>query len=104
MTKIAMIGAGSTIFMKNLIGDALQRESLSNAQIHLMDIDAKRLSESELVARKMISTLGVGKTMELQVMPVINDEIGEDDVSSHPYACVKIEDAADLWRGLIARV
>ena len=64
MTKIAMIGAGSTIFMKNLIGDALQRESLSNAHIHLMDIDAKRLSESELVAKKMVSTLGVGATVD----------------------------------------
>ncbi len=39
MTNIAMIGAGSTIFMKNLIGDALQRESLADARGGLMDID-----------------------------------------------------------------
>ena len=40
--KITMIGAGSTIFMKNLIGDALQKPALSNATVCLMDIDAER--------------------------------------------------------------
>ena len=64
MVKIAMIGAGSTIFMKNLIGDALQRESLADASVFLMDIDAQRLEESALVAKKMIASLGVGATVE----------------------------------------
>ena len=58
MTKIAMIGAGSTVFMKNLIGDALQREALADATVALMDIDAGRLEESALVARRMNTALG----------------------------------------------
>jgi alpha-galactosidase len=60
MTKIAFIGAGSTVFMKNLIGDALLRPALSDAHIALMDIDAARLEESALVARKLVASLGVG--------------------------------------------
>ncbi len=64
MTKIAFIGAGSTVFMKNLIGDALSMPALADAQIALMDIDRKRLEESELVARKMIASLGVPATVE----------------------------------------
>ncbi|MBL9047270.1 MAG: alpha-glucosidase/alpha-galactosidase [Tabrizicola sp.] len=64
MTKIAFIGAGSTVFMKNLIGDALQMPALSDATISLMDVDRKRLEESELVARKMIASLGVPATVE----------------------------------------
>ncbi len=64
MTKIAFIGAGSTVFMKNLIGDALSMPALSGAQIALMDIDRRRLEESELVARKMIASLGVTATVE----------------------------------------
>ena len=64
MTKIAFIGAGSTVFMKNLIGDALSMPALANARIALMDIDRKRLAESELVARKMIASLGVTATLE----------------------------------------
>ena len=64
MTKIAFIGAGSTVFMKNLIGDALSMPALSGAKIALMDIDAKRLEESEIVARKMVASLGVPATVE----------------------------------------
>ncbi|MCX7888632.1 MAG: alpha-glucosidase/alpha-galactosidase [Rhodobacteraceae bacterium] len=62
--RIAFVGAGSTVFMKNLIGDALQMPALAGATISLMDIDARRLSESELVARKMIASLGVPATVE----------------------------------------
>lgn len=57
--KIAFIGAGSTVFMKNLIGDVLQRKALEGAHVALMDIDETRLSESKMVADRMVSTLGV---------------------------------------------
>lgn len=60
--RIAFIGAGSTVFMKNIIGDALQRASLADAHIALMDINPQRLEESEVVVSKLISTLGVGAT------------------------------------------
>jgi alpha-galactosidase len=58
--KITFIGAGSTVFMKNIIGDVLQRSALCNARISLMDIDPVRLAESEVVAKKLISSLDVG--------------------------------------------
>jgi alpha-galactosidase len=60
VTKIAFIGAGSTVFMKNLIGDALLRPALADAHVALMDIDAGRLEESALVARKLVAGLGAG--------------------------------------------
>jgi alpha-galactosidase len=63
MTKIAMIGAGSTVFMKNLIGDALSKPALAEAHIALMDIDAERLAQSELVAKKLILSLGAEATL-----------------------------------------
>jgi alpha-galactosidase len=62
--KIAFIGAGSTVFMKNIVGDILQREATSGATIALMDIDTKRLQESEIVARKIVQTLGVKAKVE----------------------------------------
>ncbi len=64
MTKIAFIGAGSTIFMKNTIGDALHFPALRDAAFSLMDIDEKRLQESEIVARRMIDSMGTGATVE----------------------------------------
>ena len=62
--KITFIGAGSTVFMKNIIGDALQRPALRDATIALMDIDPTRLAESHLVARKLAATLGSKATIE----------------------------------------
>ena len=64
MTKIAFVGAGSTVFMKNLIGDALQVPALADATVSLMDIDPRRLAESELVVRKLIASLGVPARVE----------------------------------------
>ncbi|HOX32415.1 MAG TPA: alpha-glucosidase/alpha-galactosidase [Spirochaetales bacterium] len=53
MLKITFLGAGSTIFAKNILGDSLLTPALSEAQIALYDIDQKRLEES----RRMIETL-----------------------------------------------
>ena len=62
--RIAFIGAGSTVFMKNIIGDVLQRPALANATIVLMDINMQRLEESEVVAGKLAKTLGVKAKIE----------------------------------------
>ena len=55
---ITFIGAGSTIFSKNIAGDILQRPALAAAKIRLMDIDPQRLEESALVVGKLAATLG----------------------------------------------
>jgi len=62
--KITFIGAGSTVFMKNIVGDILQREALGGATLALMDINQERLDESAIVANKIVSTLGVSATVE----------------------------------------
>lgn len=62
--RIAFIGAGSTVFMKNIVGDILQRPALGSATLALVDIDRQRLAESELVAGKLIRTLGVKAKVE----------------------------------------
>ncbi|MEP2531375.1 alpha-glucosidase/alpha-galactosidase [Shimia sp.] len=63
MTKIAFIGAGSTIFMKNIVGDALLTQALADSHFALMDIDPARLAESETVAKAMIETVGTGASV-----------------------------------------
>ena len=62
--KITFIGAGSTVFMKNIVGDVLQRPALAGAQVALMDINPTRLEESAVIAGKLIQTLGVPATVE----------------------------------------
>lgn len=62
--KITFIGAGSSVFMKNIVGDILQRPALAGAQIRLMDINPTRLEESAVIAKKLAATLGVPATVE----------------------------------------
>lgn len=52
-TKITFLGAGSTVFAKNVLGDALLQPSLRDATIALYDIDATRLDDS----KRMIDAL-----------------------------------------------
>lgn len=59
MPKIALIGAGSTVFAKNLLGDILSFPELSGSTIHLHDIDEERLKTSEIVAHRVAEALGV---------------------------------------------
>ncbi|MGF1447980.1 MAG: alpha-glucosidase/alpha-galactosidase [Opitutales bacterium] len=60
--KITLIGAGSVVFAKTLIGDILQKPETAGAHICLMDIDPARLKVAETVTRKMIEALGVPAT------------------------------------------
>src|SRR5438046_5575655 len=53
MPKIALIGAGSTVFAKNLLGDILSFPELAESHIALMDIDEERLRISEMVAHRV---------------------------------------------------
>lgn len=75
MAKITFIGAGSTIFAKNVLGDCMLTEALQNSEIALYDIDEERLMESKLMleninknmneSRAQISTyLGVKERKE----------------------------------------
>jgi len=65
MTKIAFIGAGSTVFAKNLMGDILSFSELSDVTLSLMDIDGERLKTSEIVARRLAKSLNVNPTIEV---------------------------------------
>lgn len=58
MPKIAFIGAGSTVFAKNLMGDILGFPELADSELALMDIDATRLRTSEIVAHKVAAATG----------------------------------------------
>jgi alpha-galactosidase/6-phospho-beta-glucosidase family protein len=57
--KITLIGAGSVVFAKNLIGDILQFPELSDCTLCLMDIDPERLKFAEIMANRMIAVLKV---------------------------------------------
>ena len=47
MCKITFLGAGSTIFAKNVLGDCLCSDVLKTSEIVLYDVNGARLKESE---------------------------------------------------------
>ena len=49
MVKITFMGAGSTIFCKNVLGDSMLTPVLRDAEIALYDIDEERLEESYIL-------------------------------------------------------
>ncbi len=60
MTKLTIIGAGSTVFTKNIVVDLLTIEQFKSVEIALMDIDKNRLIKTkevlEIIATKMGAT------------------------------------------------
>ena len=64
MPKITLVGAGSTVFAKNLLGDILSFPELAESTISLFDIDAERLHTSEIVARKVAEAVQAHPTIE----------------------------------------
>ena len=58
MAKISFLGAGSTVFAKNVLGDCLHVPALRDAEIALIDIDADRLHVSETMLKNVNRTLG----------------------------------------------
>ncbi|MFW5976870.1 MAG: alpha-glucosidase/alpha-galactosidase [Bacillota bacterium] len=47
MTKITFMGAGSTIFSKNVLGDCMLTPALQESEFALYDIDEQRLQDSQ---------------------------------------------------------
>ena len=64
MTKIAMIGAGSVIFVKALLVDILQMPALRDCTIALHDIDAERLETGGMMARWTAAQFGATPAVE----------------------------------------
>lgn len=49
MGKITFMGAGSSVFAKNVLGDVMLTPSLRDFEIALYDIDPKRMDDSYLM-------------------------------------------------------
>ena len=58
MIKVTFMGAGSTVFARNVIGDCMCSPVLRDAEFALYDIDGQRLQESAEILGAMNETLG----------------------------------------------
>ena len=58
MNKITFMGAGSTVFVRNVLGDCMCSDALKDLEYALYDIDATRLEESYEIISAMNETKG----------------------------------------------
>lgn len=79
MLKITFMGAGSTIFARNVLGDVMCTPALQEAEIALYDINAERLSDS------------------FQILSAINRKVNEGRASLKTY--LGVENRKDALRG-----
>src|SRR5688500_14208384 len=64
MPRIAFVGAGSTVFTRNLIGDVLALPQLAGSTFALMDIDPGRLAASRRAAEELVAAHGAEAAVE----------------------------------------
>ncbi|WP_342416799.1 alpha-glucosidase/alpha-galactosidase [Paenibacillus sp. FSL R10-2782] len=58
MSKITFLGAGSTVFAKNVLGDCMLTPALQGFELALFDIDPGRLKDSEHILSNLKKTTG----------------------------------------------
>src|SRR5690625_955018 len=58
MSKITYLGAGSTVFAKNVLGDCMTVDALQDFEFALFDIDHDRLKDSKRMLLNMKQNLG----------------------------------------------
>ncbi len=63
MIKVAMIGAGSVVFSRNLTGDILSFPEFRDATFSYMDIDHERLNVGAALCRKIAAGMGAKPTI-----------------------------------------
>jgi len=61
MGKITFMGAGSTVFAKNVLGDCMCTPALRDFTIALYDIDGERLEESFIMVTALNNNINEGK-------------------------------------------
>ena len=59
--KITFMGAGSTVFARNVLGDCMCTPALREAEIALYDIDKQRLEDSEIILKAINKNVNEGR-------------------------------------------
>ncbi len=70
--KLTFMGAGSTVFSKNVLGDTMLCDAFHDMEIALYDIDEMRLEESYLLITKMNESINEGRATVKKFLGVAN--------------------------------
>ena len=72
MSKITFMGAGSTVFAKNVLGDTMLTPALCDFELALYDIDKDRLEESYAMVCALNKNINEGRATVSKYLGVEN--------------------------------
>ena len=70
--KLTFMGAGSTVFARNVVGDTMMADPFHDVEVALYDIDAQRLEESYTIITAMNDTVNEGRAKIKKYLGVEN--------------------------------
>ncbi len=77
MIKVTFMGAGSTIFARNVLGDIMTTPALKEVEIALYDIDSARLNESLAMLNNINRNTNAGRAKIAAYLGVENRRAGQ---------------------------
>ncbi len=98
MPKIAIIGAGSVVFTRRLLGDVLSFPSIRDSEISLMDVDAGRLEMISALGERMAKDSGTGARIE-----ATSDREKSLDGADYVITTIRVRDDDAVDRGIPQR-
>ena len=69
MDKITFLGAGSTVFAKNVLGDCITTDAMREFEYALYDIDHQRLEESYMMLSNINRNSNDGNSQKIWTAP-----------------------------------
>ena len=87
MPKITFMGAGSSVFAKNVLGDSMMTPALENSVIALYDIDAERLEDS----KRMLDTINANNGSKATIEAYLGVENRKDALRGANYVVNAIQ-------------
>lgn len=79
--KITFLGAGSSVFAKNVLGDCMLSDSLHDIEIALYDIDGGRLEDSYMLIKAINNNCNEGRAKVKKYLGVENRKAALKDAS-----------------------
>ncbi|MDO4546578.1 MAG: alpha-glucosidase/alpha-galactosidase [Clostridia bacterium] len=87
MANITFMGAGSTVFAKNVLGDCMVTPSLKGSRIALYDIDEHRLMES----KTMLDAINANVGAQAEIVPYLGVENRKEALRGAQYVVNAIQ-------------
>lgn len=86
--KITFLGAGSTVFVRNVIGDCLRTPALQHAEYALYDVNPQRLEDSRIILSAMNDSTNEGRA---RIMPYLGPENRKEALRGADFAINAIQ-------------